>query len=338
MPVISSDISAICSPVARSAASAAIAISNERRASNISAGVKRCSEAIKRNALLSSSGGPSASTTNVPAPRRGCNTPTAASELIPARNVGRLTPNSFARSLSGGSRSPGRSSPLWIISRSCATTSSDVVPRRSASIVLNTAFESLIVYSIAFSELSSSLLNQPKGKIVSGFVVIVFRRQFSPVRVLVIKPGIADGKNSALAKFGDGHDVIAALSKNRAGRRLHLESGNLLQVKTSRGFENRICGSHRKPAHRKIITGNFVPTVFIELNPKHSGQLIEVIEFRIPQIISHQHENTTRSDPFANRFHVVWFNEVRRWRLFFRIGIYDDVDGRIFQIRNRWRV
>jgi hypothetical protein len=53
--------------------------------------VKRCNDAINRSALLSSVGGPSASTTKVPAPRRGCNTPTAARELIPARNVGRLT-------------------------------------------------------------------------------------------------------------------------------------------------------------------------------------------------------------------------------------------------------
>lgn len=59
----------------------------------------------------SSAGGHSVSTTKVPAPRRGCNTPTAASELIPARNVGHLTASCLARSLSGGSRSPGR--PRW---------------------------------------------------------------------------------------------------------------------------------------------------------------------------------------------------------------------------------
>ena len=70
IPVISSDIAAICSPVARSAAKPAMAISNERRASNISAGVNRWSEAIRRKGLESSAGGPSASTTKVPAPRR----------------------------------------------------------------------------------------------------------------------------------------------------------------------------------------------------------------------------------------------------------------------------
>ena len=92
--------------------------------------------AIMRNGPLSSSGGPSVLTTKVPAPWRDCKTPNAANEPMPARNVGRLTPSSLASSLSAGKRSPGRRSPRWIISRSLATTSSELVPRLPESMAL----------------------------------------------------------------------------------------------------------------------------------------------------------------------------------------------------------
>ena len=128
IPVTSSAINVICSLVARSAARLAMLISSARRASNISSDVNPWRADSIFNGLPSSVGESPRSATNVPAPCRDCKMPTVASDLIPARNVGRLTPSSFARSRSGGRRSPGDNSPPWIMSRNRVTTSSAVVP------------------------------------------------------------------------------------------------------------------------------------------------------------------------------------------------------------------
>src|SRR5687768_152628 len=103
-------------------------ILSARRAWNISSEVKPWSAERRRRAPESSVGDSSASATNVPAPCFDWSIPTVASERIPARSVGQLTPRSFARSRSGGSQSPARSIPLWIISRRRETTSSALVP------------------------------------------------------------------------------------------------------------------------------------------------------------------------------------------------------------------
>ena len=68
IPVISSAIAASCSPVARSAASAAAPTSSIRRASYIWSSVKPWSAARNSSGARPSWGGPS--TMNVPAPRR----------------------------------------------------------------------------------------------------------------------------------------------------------------------------------------------------------------------------------------------------------------------------
>jgi hypothetical protein len=54
---------------------------------------------------------PALSVTKAPAPTRTSTRPAISSAIIASRTVGRLTPNSLARSRSGGSRSPGLNSP-----------------------------------------------------------------------------------------------------------------------------------------------------------------------------------------------------------------------------------
>ena len=102
--------------------------SSTRRASNISSFVNPCSAAMKLSGPVASVGGPSVM--NVPAPWRACTTPIADSACSPARTDGRLTPICTASSRSGGSRSPGRSSPCSISARTCATTCSVVTRSR----------------------------------------------------------------------------------------------------------------------------------------------------------------------------------------------------------------
>ena len=105
MPVSSSAIPAMCSPVARSAASAAAPTSSMRRASYIWSRVKPWSAARNSSGALPRCGGPS--TMNVPAPRREVMMPIACSVRSPDRSEGRLTPIFRASSRSGGRRSPG---------------------------------------------------------------------------------------------------------------------------------------------------------------------------------------------------------------------------------------
>ena len=116
----SSASSAMCSSVARSAASEATDASIIRRASNICQGRNPCRAPSTFSELESSAGGPLE--TKVPAPWRLLSTPMAERKPMPARREERLIFSSRASSRSGGRRSPGRSAPLAIRARTWSTT------------------------------------------------------------------------------------------------------------------------------------------------------------------------------------------------------------------------
>src|SRR2546423_13083307 len=86
--------------------------------------------------------------------------------------------------------------------------------------------------------LSARLLNQPPAQVFGGLKIIEVRWQLASIDVLVVKPGIADRKDSALPQFCRCHNYIAFISNDRFCGWLDAERANFFKVKPSRADED----------------------------------------------------------------------------------------------------
>ena len=86
---------------------------------------------------------------------------------------------------------------------------------------------------------------------------------------------------------------------------------------------------HCYQSHCEIVSRNTISTVFIELNAEFTAQFTQVIELRVANVVTQQHQYSTRLDPASYSFDVGLFNVMWLRGLVLRIRVNDNINRRI---------
>src|ERR1041384_4360444 len=87
----------------------------------------------------------------------------------------------------------------------------------------------------------------------------------------------------------------------------------------------------------KVISRHLITAVLVKLNADLFGELIEMIELHVADVVAHEYQHAASLDPISNRFDMRRFDVIRMLALLRRVGIDNDVDVRSLEIRGGGR-
>src|ERR1700683_5844631 len=126
--------------------------------------------------------------------------------------------------------------------------------------------------------LSMRLSQQPLRQVAGSIIVLKVRRQFPPIRILIIKPGISYPEYRSFPNPRNRDDHMTTVREMGLSRGTQPERTQFLDIDLMRRPEYRILSRQRKSPHLIAVPGHFMIIVKIDLDPQRSRQHIEMLE------------------------------------------------------------
>src|ERR1700677_1560847 len=102
--------------------------------------------------------------------------------------------------------------------------------------------------------LSMRLSQQPLREVAGSIIVLKVRRQFPPVRILIIKPGITNREYRSLSNPRNRDDHMATVREMSLGRRAEPERTQFHDIDLMRRPEYRILSTKSESPHLKAVS------------------------------------------------------------------------------------
>lgn len=162
-------------------------------------------------------------------------------------------------------------------------------------------------------------------------MIFKVHRQSPAIGVFVVKPRITDDKDDSISIFRDRDERIAIGGQDGCRRFRERERRDFFYKYLFRRPKNRVCRIDGDLAHRVVVIQNLELSILVKSDAENTGERVEFIKLGIRTVISHQNQYSAFFHPIGNRGDMFRSDKIRGGRLFFCIGIDDDINIRAIQ-------
>src|SRR5580693_8055909 len=102
------------------------------------------------------------------------------------------------------------------------------------------------------------LSQQPDHQVAGSIIVLKVRRQFPPIRILIVKPGISNREYRSFPNSRNRDDHMTTVREMGLSRRIQPERTQFLDIDLMRRPEYRILSREPKSPHLIPVPGHFM--------------------------------------------------------------------------------